>query len=347
MRTAHPATTIDSLEGYLHRRRRSALPLTPGEAATIAIAVVRGCADASLRARGGQWRLTAEGRPVLVPDPDADDVLAATARILDELVTLVDADVRPGFARLRDVVLTEPPRAWDIGERRLLAVVEPQPIVLGPLTPGEPQVAGTPRVEAEGSADTARPPLLDGVRRVLRRGASRRGLVLTAVGVAALVVVGASSIPAAPSETTTPVPVSSLSPGSSVFSSTASPAARPSDASPTAIAPPSAPSATATPPVTAAPSADDDVRSAALALLRQLAACPDAECASTLREAPADPGEPALLDPAAAELEVVDDFGGLAVIRLTRADRTQYVTLVREKDRWLVRSVRDVADQPS
>ncbi|CAH0258620.1 hypothetical protein [Microbacterium sp. Bi128] len=320
MRTAHPATTIDSLEGYLHRRRRSALPLTPGEAATIAIALVRGCADASLRARGGQWRLTAEGRPVLVPDPDADDVLAATARILDELVTLVDADVRPGFARLRDLVLTEPPRAWDIAERRLLAVVEPQPIVLGPLTPGEPQVAGPPHVEAEGSSDAARPPLLDGVRRVLRRGASRRGLVLSTVGVAALVVVGASSIPAAPSETTTSVPDASLSPGSSVFSSTASPAARP---------------------------ADDDVRSAALPVLRQLAACTDAECASTLREASADPGEPALLDPAAAELEVVDDFGGLAVIRLTGADRTQYVTLVREKDRWLVRSVRDVADQPS
>lgn len=350
MRTASDIPTIDSVEGYLHRRRRSALPLTPGEAATIAIGVVRGCADSALRTTGGRWRLTAEGRPVLVPDPGADDVLAATARILDDLVSLVPADVRPGFARLRDGVLTEPPRAWDIGERRLLAVVEPQPIVLGPLSPIQTEASAPPRTPHGGPADAVATPFLDRVRRVRSRISAGRGIVLTAVGVGVLViVVGALSIPANTSssgaDTPTATSVSSWSPRTAVVPRTDESSAGPEQEFP-ARADPSATDPSMTPPAEPAHAADD-VREAALSVLGALTACGDDACTSALREGPADPDEPVPLDPAAANLAVIDDFGGLAVVRLTAGERLQYVTLVRGEDRWLVRSVRDVADQPS
>lgn len=353
MRTAPAVPTIDNVEGYLHRRRRSALPLTPGEAATIAIGVVRGCADSAMRTTGGRWRLTAEGRPVLVPGPGADDVLAATARILDDLVSLVPADVRPGFARLRDAVLTDPPRAWEIGERRLLAVVEPQPVVLGPLTPIEKDTSAPQRSPQDGSVDAVASPILDRARRVWSRVPARRGTVLTAVGVGGLVVVGALSIPAgtsaSSSDTPVPTPVPSRSSQTAMVPSTDAASADPK-APPPPRTDPSASAPSAEPPTApsdeAAP-APDDIRAAAFSVLEALTACGDDECVAALHEDPSDPDEPAPIDPAGANLDVIDDFGGLAVVRLSAGERLQYVTLVRDEDRWLVRSVRDVADQPS
>ena len=171
----HPGpldTTIDTVRGYLFRRRRSALPLTAGEAATVAVAVVRGCATASSRAAGAQWRLTAEGRPVLVEDPDGDDLLAVSAGVLDDLASMVPPDVRPGFARLRDALLTDPPSTWDGLERRLLSVVEPQPIVLGPLSPVVPDSAP---IRAVATPDPGLPAMLTALRGSSRNAQTAEG----------------------------------------------------------------------------------------------------------------------------------------------------------------------------
>lgn len=357
--------TIDTVSGYLRRRGRSAHALTAGEAATLAIAVVRGCATAPSRAAPGEWRLTPEGRPVLVAHPGGDDVLAATVAVLDEVASLVSADVRPGFARLRDGVLTEPPPTWALLEKRLLAVVEPQPLVLGPLAPAEPVAPRAARDEQDATAPTFIGRIAASVRRI------RPPVLALGVGVAAvLAVVAMTLVPRVEPATTSedhPAGVASAA----AASATAPPGRLPS-ATPTADGALSAePDAEDAAPVSgtasssdrpapsssaseenavgagAAASEIDDVRAAAASLLAALAACADEDCTSRLRESAARSGDPAPWDPAIAELDVVDDFGGLAVVRLSADGRTQYVTLVRQEDRWLVRSVRDVADQPS
>ncbi|WP_036327213.1 hypothetical protein, partial [Microbacterium sp. B19] len=359
--------TIDTVVGYLHRRRRSALPLTAGEAATLAVAVVRGRAAAPSRAAGAQWRITAEGRPVLVDEPGGDDVLEASVAVLDDLASLVPPDVRPGFARLRDALLTDPPPTWDTLERRLLAVIEPQPIVLGPLSPAMPD--STPPPNVSGS-DAEPPPFLAAVRAAL--GRVRPRVLFAGVGAAVVVVVVAMMVTTPSGEPGAAAsfgePAAAAAPGgetpgagadrreqNGAVSSRATPTAEPTDSSSsaaesgpaTASRDGVAPQASDTAPGGASETTSGDLASAASAVLSSLAACTDDVCAAPLREAPADLAEPAPLDPRNARLDVIDDFGGLAVVRLTDGERAQYVTLVRGQDRWLVRSVRDVADQPS
>lgn len=367
----HPVpldTTIDTVIGYLRRRRRSALPLTAGEAATLAVAVVRGCAAAPSRAAGAQWRITAEGRPLLVDDPGGDDVLEASVAVLNDLTSLVPLDVRPGFARLRDALLTDPPPTWDTLERRLLSVIEPQPIVLGPLSPAVPDDAPPPNVSG---TDAELPPFLAAVRAALRRVRPR--VLFAGVGATVVVLVAAMTVTAPSGEPVAAGPsreaaaaeesgvetsgavagdgeqdgaVSShVTPAAEGSLSTAVPAEPPTDSSDGGG--PGSHQASITPPGGSSETAPGDLASAASAVLSSLAACTDDVCAAPLREASADPAEPAPLDPRHARLDVIDDFGGLAVVRLTEGERGQYVTLVRGKDRWLVRSVRDVADQPS
>lgn len=358
-------TTIDTVVGYLHRRRRSALPLTAGEAATLAVTVVRGCAGAPSRAAGAQWRITAEGRPVLVDDPGGDDVLEASVAVLDDVTSLVPLDVRPGFARLRDALLTDPPPTWDALERRLLAVIEPQPIVLGPLSPAVHDSAAPPNAS---QADAELPSFLAAARALLARVRPR--VLFAGVAAAVVVLVVAIMMTAPPGEPVAAVPAGVETPGAvprsldgagepdGAVSSAATPAAEPSASSNTATkAEPATASgdgaaqgpqeASGTAQRGPAEMASGDLATAASAVLSSLAACTDDVCAAPLREAPADPAEPAPLDPRDARLDVIDDFGGLAVVRLTEGERAQYVTLVRGEDRWLVRSVGDVADQPS
>ena len=355
MHPTSPVATIDTIAGYLYRRRRSAIPLTAGEAATVAIAVVRGCAAAPSRAAEGQWRLTAEGRPVLIADPEGDNVLSDTVAVLDDIAALVSADVRPGFTRLRDGVLTEPPPTWTTLENRLLAVVQPQPLVLGPLTPVE---SAPDRPSCKETSDaTSRTPL-ERLRSAL--GQVRPRVLFAGTGAAVVLVVAVSLLLApapAPSSdaeslTTRGAGDTATSPASGVPLPTARPTAVPTEGPVTARSENGARSSEdgedENPEAANLPeTSEDDVRSAAAALLRSFAACADETCTSVLRESTESAGEPRPLDPATAQLEVVDDFGGLAVVRLSTDGRVQYVTLVRPKDRWLVRSVRDVADQPS
>lgn len=358
--------TIDTVCGYLRRRGRSAHALTAGEAATLAIAVVRGCVTAPSRAAPGEWRLTPEGRPVLVAHPGGDDVLAATVTVLDEVASLVSADVRPGFARLRDGVLTEPPPTWALLERRLLAVVEPQPLVLGPLTPAP---AMTPRATRDDE-DAPAPTFVALIRAAVRR--VRPPVLALGVGVAAVLAVVALTLVSSAEPTPTgrenpagaaPVAASTSPPARAIGVPSATPttevtpsAERDSDQVLPAPATPSSSdgpassssgSGGATVGADAATSDVDDMRAAAAGLLASLVACADETCSSRLRESVGSSSEPEPMDPAIADLDVVDDFGGLAVVRLSADGRTQYVTIVRPKDRWLVRSVRDVADQPS
>lgn len=335
MLTASRDAVLETLDDYLHRRARSTLPLTPGEAATIAIEVVRGCAETAHRRAPGAWRLTPHGRPVFVSESGRDDVFTATASVLERLIVLLADDERAPFARVREGLLTEPPRAWDSLERRLRSAVEPRPLILGPLAPSvdeQPIADPVPSPSGTWGGSLVDADIASAVKRaaagVLGEHRRSRLLIVGAVVAAVALTAGFLLVPTRepPSPNTTiPTSASTLLP---------EPRPTPSDAGEVSGS-------------TLDSDADVDVATAVPGLLRSLAECADDTCTTAFREGPREPDEPPLLDPGSAELTVIEDFGGVAVIRLTADGRVQHVTVVRGNDRWLVRSVRDVANQPS
>jgi len=362
MTAAASPPIVEYLDDYLHRRRRSGVPLVPGEAVTLAVGLLRGCRRAEDRAQESAWALTARGCPVLIDEIDGDDALGVTAAALAHLAEMVDDEGGGLVARARDTVLTQPPRAWEEAERRLFAWAEPVPLVLGPLAP---------RVDDDDEAPRSSPqrqsvlPGIDGDLAAVVSGAvgDLRGkwrswrharafsFGLVAAGVATVLGV------ALPTPAPAPAPSSEVRPSSSAPGGDRTP-----DATPPAVQDPSdrptlldpggqTPLLTGESPAaspTGGSSGDGAIVDAARALLTAYAACAgEPSCEQNLREGRADPGEARPVDPADARISLVDDFGGLAVVRLERGDDQQYLTLVREKDRWLVRAVRTVADQPS
>lgn len=336
MLTPSDDAALEPLDDYFLRRARSTLPLSPGEAATIAIAVLRGCAETAHRRTPGAWCLTPFGRPVFIVDGGRDDVFTATASVLERLIALLTTDERPAFARVREGLLTEPPRAWDALERRLHAAVEPTPLVLGPLTPAVeerplPDPAPVPPTGWVGTLVDA--DIAAAVKRAAGGvlGAHRRRLLLVGAAVAAVALTaGFLLMPA----TESPPPVAGIASPEPTRPTAPSSTPSPTDADPTRDTAVGSEAAT-------------DAATAAPGLLRSLAACGDDACRDALREGTREPGEPLLLDPESADVTVIEDFGGVAVVRLATGEHAQHVTVVRGDDRWLVRSVRDVANQPS
>lgn len=362
MSTAVSPPFVEFLDDYLRRRTRSGLSLAPGESVTLAVGLLRGCRRAEDRAHGAAWALTARGCPVLIEDVDGEDAVGVTAAALAQLAEMIDDDDRALIERARDAVLTQPPRAWDEAERRLFAWAEPVPLVLGPLAPrvddGDtppPTLRRPPIFLSAVDADLAT--LVTSAMSHLReRWRSRRypralTVALVAAGVAVvlgLVLPTGATSPVAPTGST-------ASPSSSDRERTpdaARPATpRPSDR-PTVLDPgrptPLLTGETPAPSPAESSSAEGDIVGAARELLTAYSACAgETVCEQSLREGRADPGDAPPTDPAGARISLVDDFAGLAVVRLDSADASQYVTIVREKDRWLVRAVRTVADQPS
>lgn len=83
-------------------------------------------------------------------------------------------------------------------------------------------------------------------------------------------------------------------------------------------------------------------------VLEAVGACgPDLACMTRVYESPPRPADPVPLSPEDAVMSLVDDFGGLVVVRIEAEGRRQYVTLVRTEDRWLVRAAGAITDQPS
>lgn len=355
---------VERLDDYLHRRSRSGLPLSPGEVVTLAVGVLRGCQRAEDRSHRGFWALTARGCPTLVDESEGegDDVLAETARILARLADLTDRDGRPLVERARETVLTHPPRAWEGAERRLFAWADPVPLVLGPLAPiaaveTGPREASAPSpsgllavVDADMATMVAE--AVRDVREKLRRVRHLRWITFGTVAVATALVLGLLLPSSAPAS----IPTGDSGPSATAWANEEIPDATP----------PATPTPTGHPTVlelggsthlldvqtrTPAPSetsADGEIVAAARALLESYAACAgEAGCEQRLREGRAAADDETPMDPAVADIALVDDFGGLAVVRLDDGGRRQYVTLVRDKDRWLVRAVRSGTDQPS
>ncbi|MEV7875608.1 hypothetical protein [Microbacterium sp. NPDC089188] len=341
MSTSLSSTPVEPFIVYLRRRGASATALTPGEVVTAAVGLLRGCRSAAVRGGGAAWWLTAEGRPVVVEDHGAPDVVASTADGLRRLAVLVpDPTTRGLIDRAGEVVATRPPREWDAVERRLFAHADPAPLVLGPLTP----VVIEERAEDRDDALTGGPLGLldDDLFRTIRNGtaglrerwASSPRFRAAVIGVGVLAVAAVVSSVFLP-EVREPAPVASSTPHVS------------------RIAPPTMsitprPSATSPWPADDRVPLSDDIVEVARRVFGEISRCgDDPECRSAFDEGSTFTREPLLPDAEHADIALLEDFGGVAVVSVADADRAQYVTLVRHDDKWLVRAVETVADQPS
>lgn len=286
------------------------------------------------------WWVTAEGRPVVVEEPSAPDIVTATADSLGRLAALTpDPTTRDLVDHARAAVRTRPSREWDAVERRLFAHADPEPLVLGPLTPVivDQPPPHTPSAAAKGPLALLDDELGSQIWRSLAdlrerwRSSSRFRATAAGVGVAAVVLVGAAVLL---SGTADPAPTASVTPG---VSKTAQPSAT--------VIP--QPSATSPWPVDERVPLSDDMVVVARQLFAEVSLCADDACRSAFDESSTFERAPLLPDAAHADITLLEDFGGVTVVRVADASTTQYVTLVRHNDRWLVRAVETVTDQPS
>lgn len=356
MSSSTASVLVEPFEAYLDRRSRSDLPFAPGEIVTVAVALLRGCRRATGALSGVRWWLRSDGCPIVREEAEGPDAVAATADTLERVAAIAsDEPAREILARARESVLTSPPRDWESLERQLFQYAEPMPLVLGPLTPVDRQprparapdnAASAPRVLALVDADLA-----DAVREVLRdvreRWRSSRAVRLGMTGAVGALVVVAAVLLWPQSEDARASDPGVLSGGvSRITASTGEPT--------TAPAPKAAPSISAgaeaspAPPRSSdAPPSEDPVE-AARALFAAVDRCAgDAACVTSFTEASAGLREPLPPGSADADIELIDDFGGVFVVRLTVESTVHYVTVVRQEDRWLVRAVGTSADQPS
>ncbi|KTR94352.1 hypothetical protein NS220_09410 [Microbacterium testaceum] len=362
MSTTASPPFVEYLDDYLHRRTRSGMPLTPGESVTLAVGLLRGCRRVEDRAHAANWALTARGCPVLVDDVEGEDAVGVTASALAQLAEMIDDEDRALIEGARDAVLTQPPLAWEEAERRLFAWAAPVPLVLGPLAPRvddggtpPPAIRRQPIFLSAVDADLAT--LVTAAMNDLREKWGiwryRRAFAFAVVAAGVAVVLGL----VLPTGATSPAPPtgSTASPSSSSGDPTPD-ATRPTSPHPSVrptVLDPGRPTPlltveTPAPSPAESSSAEEDIVDAAKELLTAYSACAgDIVCEQSLREGRADPGEAIPTDPAGARISLVDDFGGLSVVRVDGGGEPQYITLVRENDRWLVRAVRTGANQPS
>jgi hypothetical protein len=353
MSTSSASVLVEPLDAYLRRRARSALALTPGEAVTIAVAMLRGCRRATGPISGTRWWLRADGCPVAVREDDGPDAIAAVATVFERLATMASDEAGSNLmARARESVLTQTPREWDALERRFFQHAAPLPLVLGPLTPVE-HVA--PREDARAASGSAARILAlvdadiaqtagEAFGDLRARWRSSRAIRWAAVGIAATLV-AVVCVLAWPQPSPPGASVQAVPGGDDVTDPIVSPTGRQTSLPSTTHEPAAAAAETVAP--SGIPSPDDPVASARV-LFAALDRClEERSCSASFSEDATVLHDPLLHSAATADVDLIDDFGGVVVVRVSRDGEMQYVTLVREKDRWLVRAVETVADQPS
>jgi hypothetical protein len=349
----------EPLDTFL-RRRASRAPLSTGEAMTLAVSVLRGRMElAQTPAITGEWWLDAAGRPLLATDVSARSAFGAAAEALASVALdghagrVWDAALRAISAERLSI------RELLDAEDALFALAEPEP--LATTTPSPRNAADAALASRDVSpAVAADPPrtawqslighvdadLADTVSRVTtsvwRRARAtnrprRRAPWLVGGAVAAAVLAGGALWPAAGDDLTV-TPSSPPTP-------------------PTAPVPPSAtnsgtPSASAEHDPHPEPTGPADLAAVGAELLDARAACGEDDVC--LSEVVADPSTPlgggAIdLPPAERTVTLLDDFGDVAVLRVDAIDASlpaQLTVLMRSDEKWLLRDVHDVAQQP-
>lgn len=349
--------------------------LSPGECVTMAVSLLRGVVDDIAQhadvSCAGCWWLTDDGRPLFVHDDEGEPLLGATAQLLADIVHSEDhagrASIGAVLGEIADA-LHDPERLARVApdlEERAFAIAASEPLATTVL-PRRRARTDAPHVPGERPSDTAPSPesplwrrmadsadagigdllsqALTGVWRRARRphtGRSRRGVLLVGIGVAALAVAVGLLWPTG--DTSVAIPVPSASPPEATDAS-------PPEVTHTAV-PPAASDAPAGPTID---DASDDPVAIADRLLAAITACgADADCRARLHEQGAVSADEIRHDGAAfstgRSLSLLDDLGGLVLVRAddpAGGRASQIVVIVREEDRWLLRDVHDVAQQP-
>lgn len=347
--------------------RRDALEA--GEAVTVAVSILRGAAEAErLGAEEGTWWLTEDLRPVLALTEGMPWRTATTA-LLADVTSRQHGELATALAESTETIRSERRLEHRIAalEDALFAAAAPEPLTnpttTDPAHPRRVAVAQGPE-PAEDDGEPSRRPLraflasqlggelidrvavmFHGLRRRTRpaspvpRRRRRAPLVLAALIVVAILAVGLSWPADAQPETKR--------------ASTARASASRTPAAPTPIAAPAAEGAATSEP-TPYPGDPASVPPDATAIVSRLAKClasNDPACRAELLEDPARPIPEGIATTAAddREVTVLDDYGGVMALRVADArapDAAQIMLIVRADERWLVRDVYDLADQP-
>jgi len=336
------------LQVFLARRSGGA-PLSAGETVTLAVSVIRGAAEALSRVPDGpcgDWWLDDSGRPVLVGGGEQSAVRTA-GEVVQRMRADADATLSGALA-LAAEVLADPRRVSQEAaevEASLFAAARAEPVATSVLTHASPRAvpagADGPPGGGEGprwwdavagNVDAGLGDLVSRIATTLwrrvradRPSTGRKKHPLIAAGVAGAVVLGAGLL--WPRGADDPAIAEPRHPSST----SASPARSPSPAPPTAT--------------TAA--APQETAAIATELLNRRAACGSTTCRAATQE---DPDAHFTADVSAQEkreVVLLDDFGGAAVLRIaSAAGDDRFVVIVQKDGKWLLRDIRDVAEQP-
>ncbi|MDN3494366.1 hypothetical protein QL996_00325 [Planococcus sp. APC 4015] len=365
-----------TVEEFLRRRLDGRVPLSAGEGVTLAVSMLRGLSELGdgLASVTGRWWLTDAGRPVLATGLGTESVAEASRVVLDGVA---DALGDPGLidamgAAIDRAAVTA--RELALLEQRLFSVAAAEPLSDAPLVP---QRTRTPEPITIAQARRPDDPLLSappsglvdrlvrhvdadvadlvsrattGIWRRLRTRSSTapRGRVWAlAAGAAVAVVMGGmlwptddGTVAAQPSPPATPVGSAPAAEAPAVDTTIGTPAAEPPR-----------PDTPVNPDTSAGTPVGEDLAGVASALLTERAACADdtACLAGVLVEPTARFAAGAVdLAPSDRTTVVLDEFGGVAVLRVDAGDpaiASQLVVIQQEEDEWLLRDVY-VAQQP-
>ncbi|KAF2419197.1 hypothetical protein [Microbacterium sp. B35-30] len=359
---------VERLEEFV-RRRATRMPLSAGEAVTLGVSVLRACLQiAPAPDTTGDWWLDDAGRPLLATDASPHRALDTAAAVLEQVA--VDPRAERTWATALRAVTAEriSVRELEAAEEALFAVATPEPLSTVSLNPRSAAAEGAPRADASAYGGGAREggeaaptslwqSLLAGVdndladsvsrattavwRRLRRieptkRNSSRRAPWLVGGAVAAAVLAGGALWPTASGVATEDHADVVTTPAPTATGAGADP-------SPTSAAPQGAPAADV--------SAGTALTQVAGGLLDARTACGGAtDCLATVVADATTLPEGAIDLPAGERaLTLLDDFGDIAVLRLDAADGalpSQMVVILKRDEKWLLRDVSDVAQQP-
>lgn len=360
----------ERLEDLVARRESAGTGLTDGERLTVAISLLRGMAElAELGAADacGSWWVTDAARPVFAASPGQEGAATATATILRGLAESpggLSAAIADAAAAVSTPASLR--READRIEARLFDLADAEPLALTVLSPRAARGLAVPR-DAPPPAhedDAARDGLwsrlgrhvdadladlasrattrvwrwgLGSRRSSPHRSGRRAGPWIAAAALVTALVGGAALLPSAADEP----PPAAIAPTPTGLD--------------TAVEPSAAPSASSVDAEEAddAAGAGQDLEEIAGRLLDARIACgADATCLEGVFEAPHTTIPSGVVDLPASKRRVtlLDELGGAAVLRVESTEGSvtpQLVVIVRSDERWLLRDVHDVAEQPS
>ncbi|MEV4774918.1 hypothetical protein [Microbacterium sp. LWH12-1.2] len=376
----------ERLAAFLGRRAAAGVAVSAGETATLVGSLLRGLDELGGGATvGGSWWLTDEGRPVFVLG-DGESARESAARIVgrlqesttDRALGRTLTTVQQGLVQPR-----VPRRVQDDWERELFENAAPKPLRREVFPPerardiapqhaalddfSEPVHGHGPAVFVEGLRSrilerwrmlvAERPQKDRGRRSTVSEGAPRRRRTLVVAGAAAAAVLAIGLL--------WPTGGSDEAGAQTDGASEAATRAQDDAVPPAESSTPSSETHEPTDETDAAPTAEtSDPLYAATALLAVIRACAEAEdgtCGAAVADGAAGVVERLGAVAQDRELALVDEYGDVAVIRLTPTASTSepggadeeekpmselMIVLVRLNQNWLVRDVYDVADQP-